>query len=67
MEFLGECFYGVWYWYTWFKSKTIKRFKVFGWNFIKKSVFFFIFEQLIHNNIFFEGKNHYHIKEEEIL
>ncbi len=40
MEFLGNFFYGVWYWYTWIKSRTIKIFKVFGWNFIQKNVFF---------------------------
>jgi hypothetical protein len=28
---------------------------------------FFIFEQQMHNNIFFQEKNHYHIKEEKIL
>jgi len=40
VEFLSEFFYGVWYWYTWIKSKTIWRFKVFGWNFIQKMCFF---------------------------
>jgi hypothetical protein len=37
---LGWIFYGIWYWYTWIKSKTIWRFKIFGWNFIQKMCFF---------------------------
>ncbi len=37
---LGEFFYGVWYWYTLVKSKTIEKFKVFGWNSIQRMCFF---------------------------
>jgi hypothetical protein len=39
VELFGELFYGVWYSYTSIKSRTILKFKVFGWNFIKKMCF----------------------------
>jgi hypothetical protein len=42
MEFLGDFFYGVWY-YTSIKSIKIKKLKKFGWNFIQKMCFFCIF------------------------
>jgi hypothetical protein len=35
VDYIGEFFYGVWYWYTTIKSKTILKFKSFGWNSIQ--------------------------------
>jgi len=64
MEFLGEFFYGAWYWYTLILKIKLKT---FGWNSIQKMCFFAFFKQWMHNNIFLSGKNHYHIKEEELL
>jgi len=43
MEFLAEFFYGVWYWYTLIKSRTIEKIKTFGWNYIQKMCFFAFF------------------------
>jgi hypothetical protein len=40
MEFLGEFFYGAWYWYTSIKSRKNLKFKTFGWNSIQKMCFF---------------------------
>ncbi len=40
MEFFGEFFNGVWYWYTWIKSRKIWKLNFFGWNPIKKMCFF---------------------------
>jgi hypothetical protein len=55
MEFLGDFFYGVWYWYTWIKSRTNYRFKVFGWNFIQKMcVFFILNNQCVIISVFYE-------------
>jgi hypothetical protein len=44
VEFLGEFFYGVCYWYTSIKSRTVYKFKIFKLNFIQKYIFC-IFEQ----------------------
>jgi hypothetical protein len=43
MEFLGQIFNGLWYWYMSIKSRTISKLKIFGWNFIQKMWVFFAF------------------------
>jgi hypothetical protein len=44
MEFLGEFFYDVWYWYTSIKSRTILKFKILDEILFKKCVFLYFFK-----------------------
>jgi hypothetical protein len=44
MEFLGEFFNDIWYWYTSIKSRTIYKLNFFGWNSIQKMCFFAFFK-----------------------
>jgi hypothetical protein len=43
MEFLGEFFYGVWYWYKSIKYRKKIEIKNFWMKFHSKNVFFLIF------------------------
>jgi hypothetical protein len=51
MEFLGDFFYGAWYWYT-----LIKKLKKIEWNSIFKMCFLHFLKQWMNNNIFLLGK-----------
>jgi len=56
MEFLGEFFYGVWYWYTLIKSRKIFKFKVLDEIPFKKNVVLHLFNNECIIIIFFRKK-----------